>query len=128
MRLFYEDEFDAIASAIGESGKAFKEVAAFMFPDLKPDSAYARLKVCLNPEGDQKLTFGQVVRLMKFLERYDPLMHACDETWHARPDRKAPKDEKVKLVEAINGASETLQRALKQLEVLQARANVRSVA
>jgi hypothetical protein len=45
-------------------------------------------------------------------------MFACDETLHARPDRKAPKDEEVKLVEAINGAAATMQKAMRQLEHL----------
>jgi hypothetical protein len=42
MKLFYDDEFDAIATAIGNSGKPFKLVAAHIFPDMKPESAYAR--------------------------------------------------------------------------------------
>jgi len=65
MKLFFDDEFDAIACAIGNSGKPFKLVAAHMFPDMKPESAYSRLKACCSPAGDQRLTFGQVVRLMQ---------------------------------------------------------------
>jgi len=76
------------------------------------------LKACLNSEKDERLTFGQIIAAMKFCECYDPLMYACDDTMHARPDRRAPKDEEVKLVEAINGAASTLQRAMKQLENL----------
>lgn len=53
MKLFYDDEFDAIGRAIGESGKPFKLVAAHLFPDMKPESAYARLKGCCSPAGDQ---------------------------------------------------------------------------
>lgn len=128
MKLFYDDEYDAIASAIGNSGKPFKEVAAFMFPDMKPESAYARLKDCCNPTGTQRLSFGQVVRLMTFCEAYDPLLHACDETLHARPDRKAPEDEAVKLVEVINSAANTMDRAMKAIEHLKARGGIRAVA
>lgn len=128
MKLFYDDEFDAISRAIGESGKPFKLVAAQLFPDMKPESAYARLKDCCNPAGEQRLSFGQVVRLMRHCEQYDPLMHACDETLHARPDRKSPADEQVALVEAINGAAGTLERAMRQLEHLQGRASLRVAA
>ena len=128
MKLFYDDEFDAIATAIGDSGKPFKVVAGHIFPDMKPESAYARLKECCNPTGDQRLTFGQVVRLMAFCEAYDPLMHACDETLHARPDRKAPEDEAVKLMEVINGAANTLERAAKALDHIKARGGIRAVA
>lgn len=64
MKLFYDDEFDAIDRAIGESGKPFKTIASHMFPDMRAESAYARLKACCSPVGDQRLTFGQVVRLI----------------------------------------------------------------
>lgn len=128
MKLFYDDEFDAITQAINDSGKTWKQVAAHLFPDMKPDSAYAKLKVCASPTGDQRLTFGQVIRLMAFCEQYDPLMHACDETLHARPDRKAPGDEEIKLVEVINGAAHTLDRAMKTLEQLRTKQALRAVA
>ena len=127
MKLFYDDEFDAIATAIGESGKQFKLVAAHIFPDLKPESAYARLKECCSPVGDQRLTFGQVIRLMEFCEAYDPLLYACDETLHARPDRKAPDDEAVKLVEVISHAANTMERAMRALDHIQARGGIRAV-
>lgn len=127
MKLFYDDEFDAIATAIGQSGKPFKIVAGHIFPDMKPESAYARLKECTNPTGDQRLTFGQVIRLMNFCESYDPLYYACDESLHARPDRKAPEDEAVKLVEVINGATGTIERALRALDHLKARGGIRAV-
>lgn len=117
-RLFYEDEFDALTAMIGASGKRFKEIAAFLYPAMKPDSAYAKLKDQLNPAGSEQLKFGQVLALMKFLGCYDPLMYLCDETCHARPDRVAKADEEVRLVDAIKGASEMLGRAMAQLERL----------
>lgn len=128
MKLFYDDEFDAIATAIGNSGKPFKLVAAHMFPDMKPESAYARLKDCCNSTGTQYLSFGQVVRLMRYCEAYDPLMYACDESLHARPARKAPADELVNLTEVIHGAADTMNRALKAIEHIQARGGIRAVA
>ncbi len=128
MKLFYDDEFDAIATAIGDSGKPFKHVASHIFPDLKPETAYARLKECCSPVGDQRLTFGQVIRLMAYCEAYDPLQYACDETLHARPDRKAPEDEAVKLVEVIASAANTMERAMKAMEHLKARGGIRAGA
>lgn len=125
MKLFYDDEFDAIATAISNSGKQFKEVAAHIFPDMKPDSAYARLKQCCSPTGDQRLTFGQVIRLMVFCNAYDPLMHACDETLHARPDRKTAEDEELKLVEVIDNAAGQLERAMRALDHVRSRGGIR---
>lgn len=128
MKLFYDDEFDAISMAIANSGKPFKLVASHLFPDMKPESAYARLKECCSPTGDQRLTFGQVLRLMLFCECYEPLAYLCDETLHARPDRKSPDDETIKLVEVINGAAGTLERAMKALDHIKARGGIRVVA
>jgi hypothetical protein len=128
MKLFYDDEFDALSTAVGNSGKKFGDVAKFMFPDMKWESAYARLKACLSSTGDQRLSFGQTLRLMTYCECYDPLYHACDETLHARPDRKAPEDEAVKLAEVINSAAQTMERAMKAMNHLQARGGIRAVA
>lgn len=118
-RLFYEDEHDAIAAMIANSGKTVQQCAHEIYPVMKPASAYAKLKAQLNPDGDEHLRFAQVLHLMKFCEAYDPLYYACDETMHARPDRKAPEDEEVKLVAAITSAASVMERAMKQLDYLQ---------
>jgi hypothetical protein len=117
-KLFYEDEFEALSLMISNSEKTFGQVAQHLFPTKKYESAYARLKACLNPEKDERLTFGEIIAAMKFCECYTPLMFACDETLHARPDRKAAKDEEVRLVEAINGAADVMRRAMSKLENL----------
>ena len=116
IKLFYEDEFEALNLMISASGKSKKELAVFLFPHLKPVSAYARLTACLNPDKDERLTFGQIIAAMKFCERYDPLMFACDETMHGRPDRRAPEDEAVKLAEVINDAARTMERAMRTMQ------------
>ena len=128
MKLFYDDEFDALATAIGNSGRPFKLVAAHVFPDMKPESGYARLKECCSPVGNQHLTFGQVLRVMQFCECYDPLLYCCDETLHARPDRKAPEDEAVKLLEVMNNCAQTMERAARAVEHLRARGGIRAVS
>ena len=125
MKLFYDDEFDAIATAIGSSGKPFKLVAMHLFPDMKSESAYARLKGCCSSTGDQRLTYGQVLRLMAFCESYEPLLYACDETSHARPERKTPTDELVNLTEVINKAACTMERAMKAIDHIRDRNLVR---
>lgn len=128
-KLFYDDEYEALNLMVSNSSKSAKELAVYLFPHLKMDSAYARLKACLNPEKDERLTFGQIIAAMNFCECYDPLMYACDETLHARPDRKAPEDEEVRIVESINAAADVMQKAMKQLEMLQQRSiNLRMAA
>jgi hypothetical protein len=117
-KLFFEDEYEALQLMVSNSEKTFSELAYYLFPDKKPETAYARLKACMNPEKDERLTFGQIIAAMKFCECYEPLYHACDETLHARPDRKAAKDEEVRMVEAINSAADVMNRAMKKLDAL----------
>lgn len=119
MKTMYDDEYDALAQMIANSSKSAKEVAAFLFPDRKVDSAYARLKACLNPDRDERLTFGQIIAAMRFCGTFDPLMYACDETLHARPDRKAPEDQAARIAESIASAPNTLNTALHALQRLQ---------
>lgn len=119
-KLFYEDEHEALQLMVSNSGKTIKEVASFLWPDMKPESAYAKLKTCLNPKGDESLRFGQVIALMRFCNSYEPLQYACDETMHARPDRKAPEDDVVKLTETIQTAADVLTKASAALERIQA--------
>jgi hypothetical protein len=118
-KLFYEDEHEALQLMVSNSGKSIKEIACFLWPDMKPESAYAKLKVCLNPKGDEQFKFGQVIALAKFCNSYEALQYFCDETMHARPDRKAPEDDMVKLSETIQGAADVLAKATAALERLQ---------
>jgi hypothetical protein len=110
-QMWFDDEFEALNLMISNS----KRLAGFLFPHLKPDSAYARLKSCLSHDKDERLTFGQIIAAMKFCECYEPLLF---------PARVSPKDEEVKLVEAISGATETLNKAMRQLENLRTRTSI----
>lgn len=123
-KLFFDDEFEALNLMLSHGRKSTKELAALLFPHLKIETAYARLKNCLNPDKDEKLSFGQIIAAMKFCDSYEPLLFACDETLHARPDRKAPGDEEVRIVQAINGAADTMKSAMRQLENLRMRADM----
>lgn len=119
MQQLYDDEYDALAQMIANSSKTAKDLAGYLFPHLKMESAYARLKACLNPEKDERLTFGQILAAMRFCGTFDPLMYACDETLHARPERKAPEDQAARIAETIDHATATLNTALKALAALQ---------
>lgn len=127
MKLFYDDEFDALNQMVAHSEKSAKDLAVFLFPHLKMESAYARLKACLNPEKDERLTFGQIIAAMNFCGTFDPLMYACAETSHSRPEPVAAEDETARLVLAVDGAAAALNSAMKQLERLQGRGGVRSM-
>jgi hypothetical protein len=119
--LFYDDEYQALRSVI-EGGKGYKETAAHLWPGMKIDSAYAKLKACTQDRGDQRLKFREYIAAMVFNERYDILYFMCDETFHQRPQRKAPAEEEAKIVQAVEHATGTLDRALRALQDLKRRA------
>lgn len=98
-KLFYDDECDALAQTIANSEKKFKECAAFLFPHLKPESQYARLKNCLRSEKpDENLSFSQIIALCKFCGQADALHFMADELEHERPIKRAPEDELAVLI------------------------------
>ncbi|KJA11304.1 hypothetical protein RP29_06165 [Acidovorax temperans] len=119
MKTIYDDEYEALAQMIANSDKTAKELAVYLFPHMKLESAHARLRACLNPEKDERLTFGQIIAAMRFCGTFDPLMYACDETLHARPDRKSAEDQAARIADVIDGATATLNTALKALAQLQ---------
>lgn len=115
--LFYDDELHALRRMI-EEGKGYKATSHFLWPDMKMESAYARLKDCVQrPEKGQFLKFGEIIAAMNFNGRFDPLYHAADQTEHKRPERRSPKDEALEL----QGRAERLLTELKQITERQER-------
>jgi hypothetical protein len=97
-KLFYDDEFDALAQTIANSDRTFKECAGYLFPDRKPETAYARLKACLSADKDERLTLGQIIALCRVCKTYDALYFMADELEHDRPAKRAPEDELARLL------------------------------
>jgi hypothetical protein len=115
--LFYDDAGNALQQAIDHNIHAltFKQVACQLFPALKPESAYARLKNCINPDKDEKLDLAEVALLCRITGRFDPLFWLCDELQHARPAAIAPADKAAQLMRDFNLHVEQLGRIQKQL-------------
>lgn len=118
--LLYDDEFHALRTCI-EQGKGYEKTAAHLWPGMKLNSAYAKLKACTAEAGDQRLKFREIVELMRFNDMYDVLYYICDETLHNRPTQKKPEDEEAKLASVIDGAAATLESAMKALERVRVR-------
>lgn len=128
-RLFYDDEFNALQAVMDDSGKTIKECGMFLFPHLKPESAYARMKKCVESGQDERLTFGQIVALCKFCGKFDALYWMCDELSHARPMIVAPEDRQAALIQEFNDHVERLERIGKQLKIEQVKiGGLKSVA
>lgn len=118
MRLFYEDEFEAIREAIASSEREFKEVAMHLWPSRKPESAYARLRACLNDQKDERLTFGEIVEICRFCDRFDPLYFMCAQLSHEKPKQAAKEDELARLLREYLEAKKLTDRIGPQIERL----------
>lgn len=116
-KLFYDDEFQALRDMI-ESGQGYKKTAGYLWPGMKQDSAYAKLKACVQEAGDQRLKFGEIISAMVFNQCYAPLFFACDATQFERPTPRAPEDEKARLQRNIIEAAASFKRDLDRLERL----------
>lgn len=117
--LLYDDEFHALRTCI-EQGKGYEKTAAHLWPGMKLNSAYARIKACTNEHGDQRLKFREILEVMRFNAMYDPLYYICDETLHNRPTQKKPEDEEAKIAVVIENAGAQLESAMKALDRLRA--------
>jgi hypothetical protein len=113
------DEFIALSLMVSNSAKTMEQVAYHLFPDMPAKSAYAKLAASFNPDSRARLTFAQILSAMQFCNCYLPLMYLCDETHHARPERKSPDAEQFALVQTIQTTAEILQKAMAQLQELQ---------
>lgn len=123
-KLFYDDEYDALAQTIANSSRPFKHCAAFLYPHLKPESQYARLKACLNSDKDERLSFGQIIALCKYCECFDALYFMADELAHARPERRTPEDEFAILQREYIDAVNRLAALAPKIEQAQSRLRV----
>lgn len=123
----YEDEYEALNAMILNSERQFKEVAAMLFPHLPLPTAYARLKNCFNPDREERLGFGDIIRAMTYCDRYDPIYHACNVTGHELPHPITSDDIQADLIATIQGATSVLSVAMEKLNALEASRKLRAV-
>lgn len=86
-QLFVEDEDDAFDAAIRFLG-GYKSVACWLWPHLKPETAYARLKACFNDAKDERLSWVDGRRVMQRAREkgcHILMYHLCDELLYERP-------------------------------------------
>jgi hypothetical protein len=115
-KMKYEGELEALRSVIEDSGKSYKDVAVYLFPHMKPDSAYAFLKSALNYEKKEKLSFGQIIAMSKFCNRADALFFLCDELGYERPKLKPIESEEDLLLQELLKTQQQMQELTKKIE------------
>lgn len=99
---FRESAEDATQAAIHKSGKALKALAFDLWPTLKADSAYARLRGCLNHDRPEKLSADEHIAIARLTGQYDFLHYVAQELHHSRPEPVAPEDELTGLLRQFN--------------------------
>lgn len=120
--LFYDDWRDALRACIQDSGKEWKQVAHHLWPSMKMDSAYAKLKHCLAETGDEKLGVGEALEIMRFCGEFDLLYFLADETCHDRPTQRAPEDTAAELQREYIRMAEKMLKLHEQMQRVQVRA------
>lgn len=111
VRTSHTDEIDAFRQMIALSGKSEQDLAVHLFPELKRSAAHVRLLDCLNPERRSVLSFGLVLRAMKFCGQIEPLLYMCDAAGYRRPGEMENISQEESLIQAVVDATEQLRLA-----------------
>ena len=113
---FHASAEDATAAAIHKSGKAMKQIAADLWPSLKMDTAYARLRGCLNADRPEKLSADEHLLAARLCEQYDFLHYCAVELHHSKPEPVAPEDERARLQREFVESTRALTKLAERIE------------
>lgn len=113
---FHASAEDATQAAIHKSGKPMKALAADLWPSLKMDTAYSRLRGCLNAERPEKLTADEHLTLARLCGQFDFLHYCAQECQHSRPEPVTPDDELAVLLRQVQSQAPGLIAALSRIE------------
>lgn len=118
---FHETAEDATNTAIIRSGKAFKDIALSLWPEMKADSAYAKLKNGLRPDSRERLSADQHIFIANLIGEYDFLFYIAQGCHHSKPEYITPEDEAEQLQRQVLQMGVELKQALNRLDALTAR-------
>lgn len=103
----YRSGADALAamvdlSGLDRAGCARRLVDEGYWPaSLSDAAATARMRACLNPDKADFLKLAEVVALMRYTGRLDPLYFVCDELGVERPAPRNPNAEVARCAEQL---------------------------
>lgn len=120
---WFETAEEATQNAIQHSAKNPKEVAHYLWPGLKMDSAYARLMGAMNPDRPEKLSADEHIAIAEFTGRADFLYYVAVTLRHTQPEPQKPADEAMDLDRQIVEGLRTMNLLLARRE----RVNLRGV-
>lgn len=114
----YENIEDALMFCIRSSNKEVKQVAAALWPSDPVQTSYNRLLDALNPNKRQKLSMNEIIFIMHFCDRYDPLHYMEDECLHTRSTKKKPEIDAETVQKRFEQMLEESTRAYQQFQKL----------
>lgn len=109
----YESLEDALLFCIRASNKEIKQVAAALWPSDR--NAAARLGEALNPAKRQKLHIDEIIFIMNFCNRYDPLFYIADRCLHERPERRSVESEQKNVAEQYQNMMEQITKSYQHI-------------
>jgi hypothetical protein len=117
---FYESPEDALRAAVQALGGT-KKIGALLWGDLSPENAGRRMSDCLNANRTERLTLGQVMRVLQMAKaagHHGPMAWIAAEIgYSAQPVSQA--DEVDRLACVLEESTRTMAAALATLERLQ---------
>lgn len=87
----YQDGYDALRRMLDghrSNAVAMALMEYELWPSMPAGSAAARVRANLNPESDQFFKFSEIVFLMWWTGRIDPVLYACEALGYERPKKK----------------------------------------
>lgn len=113
---FHASAEDATTAAIHKSGRPMKVIASDLWPGLKMDTAYSRLRGCLNQDRPEKLTADEHLAIARLCGEFDFLHYAAQELQHSRPEPVAPEDARDQLNRQVIAVGAQLKGLLDRLD------------
>jgi len=115
---FYESAEDATYSAILDSKKPVKEVAHALWPSMKMDSAYSRLKGALKEDRKEKLSSDEHLFIANYCQKFHWHYYNENQLHHAGSQLVKQEDELAKLEHQILKGQQALTQALNRFNAL----------
>jgi len=118
--LFHDSENDALGSDIAAMG-GFKRIAGQLWPSMKIESAYAKLKNSLSDTKAEKLEFCEVIQIIAWAKEHNSfasINYITDKCGFERAQAKKPEDVIADLLRAYIDSVKTQKQITDRIECI----------
>lgn len=113
-----DDAWDATIRFLG----GYKKVACNLWPHLKQETAYNRLKHCFNDDKDERLSFNDAKRILQWARDagcHLAMYRLCDDLLYERPNPASKERLTQEIKTQINLQTDKLHALLNRLDKLE---------